>query len=384
MLYNPQSDTKSVYIHWPFCPYRCHFCPFVALAGHDQFMERYNKALCREIEGFLATYEGSCELDTIFLGGGTPSTYPDNLLLDMSGTLRKTLILKEDGEFTIEINPGTVKKEQLKVWRTAGINRLSIGVQSLKDHVLQKLNRQQTAADVYRLLSYASDQFSNISVDIILGLPGVSDEEWKQLVRTVVTWPITHLSVYFLTVHENTQLYFKVQANRMELPSDDTMIDLYYWTIDYLQEHGFEQYELSNFAKPGYESKHNMVYWDRKPYKAFGLGASSFDGKNRFQNEKSLMRYLECVEKGTDTMTFCETVTPEQAHLEKLMLGLRRRSGVRWAVALEDLSESKQYRFKGVVASLKERELLREHGDRLFLTRAGLVVENEILTQLAQ
>ncbi len=384
MRYNPKADTKSLYIHWPFCPYRCHFCPFVALAAHDQFMGRYNKALCREIEGFGEAYEGPRELDTIFLGGGTPSTYPDNLLLDMAGTLRKTFILKEEGEFTIEINPGTVRKEQLELWRSIGINRLSIGVQSLKDHVLEKLNRQQTAGDVFRLLSYAPDYFSNISVDIILGLPGVSSEEWKQLVRTVVNWPIKHLSVYFLTVHENTQLYFKVQANRMELPSDDEMIDLYYWTIDHLQEHGFEQYELSNFAKPGYESKHNMVYWDRKPYKAFGLGACSFDGQHRFGNEKSLMSYIERVERGDDTTSFCETVTDEQAHLERLMLGLRRRSGVAWQVALKDISESKQHRLKEVVASLKEKELLREQADRLFLTRAGIVVENEILIQLTR
>jgi oxygen-independent coproporphyrinogen-3 oxidase len=382
--YNQKADTKSLYIHWPFCPYRCHFCPFVALAGHEQFMGRYNRALCREIESFLETYEGPGELDTIFLGGGTPSTYPDNLLLDMSGTLRKVFSLKKEGEFTIEINPGVVKKEQLNVWRTVGINRLSIGVQSLKDHVLQKLNRQQTSADVYRLLSYAPNYFSNISVDIILGLPGVSNEEWKQLVRTVVIWPITHISVYFLTVHENTQLYFKVQANRLELPSDDTVIDLYYWTIDHLRAHGFEQYELSNFAKAGYESRHNMVYWDRKPYKAFGLGACSFDGTNRFQNEKSLMRYIECAERGEDTTTFYETVTSEQAHLETLMLGLRSRSGVQWQDALKNLSESKQQRLRQRVTLLKENALLREEDNCLFLTRAGLVIENEILTQLTQ
>ena len=199
-----------------------------------------------------------------------------------------------------------------------------------------------------------------------------------------MTWPITHISVYFLTVHENTQLYFKVQANRMTLPSDETMIDLYYWTIDYLQKHGFEQYELSNFAKPGYESRHNTVYWDRKPYKAFGLGASSFDGEHRFQNEKSLMRYLECIERGDDSTSFCETVSPEQAHLEKLMLGLRRRTGVAWNCALEDLTAPKREQFKNRVALLKEEGLLRQKDDRLFLTRSGLVVENEILTQLTR
>lgn len=382
MRYNPCVDTKSLYIHWPFCPYRCHFCPFVALAGHDQFMERYHRALCREIERFANSYSGTRELDTIFIGGGTPSTYPDNLLLDMSGTLRKTFTLAQDSECTIEVNPGTVEKHQLALWKTIGINRLSIGVQSLNDTLLQALNRQQTADQVYRLLSCAPSIFSNISVDLILGLPGVSDEQWKQLVRTVVTWPITHVSVYFLTIHEHTQLYFKVKANRVTLPSDETMVSLYYWTIDELGAHGFMQYELSNFAKPGYESRHNKVYWDRKPYKAFGLGASSFDGQHRFQNEKSLMRYIESIEQDKEATSFYETITPQQAHLEKLMLGLRRATGVSLKSAEEDLSAVQCVQFKKKVEMLKKAELLYEQNDRLFLTRRGLVVENELLMQL--
>ena len=345
-------------------------------------MERYHQALCAEIERFLAIYQGPLELDTIFLGGGTPSLYPDNLLLDTFDTLRKTLFLSDTSEVTIEVNPGTVKKEKLTAWRNIGINRLSIGVQSLKDSVLRKLNRQQTARDVYDLLGYAADQFENISVDIMLGLPGVTRDEWKALLHKLVTWPIKHVSVYFLTIHEDTQLYFKVKANRVTLPSDKTVIDLYNWTVDWLCDHGFEQYELSNFSKPGYESRHNMVYWDRKPYKGFGLGACSYDGVHRFQNEKSLLPYLEGIEHGEDVTMFCETLTPEQIHLEKLMLGLRRRSGVAWRLLLEDFSESKQKHFKKTVTELKKKKLLRECNGQLLLTRAGLVVENEILSQL--
>lgn len=345
-------------------------------------MERYHRALCAEIEHFARSYSGVRELDTLFMGGGTPSTYPDNLLLDMSGTLRKTFTLAQNSEWTIEVNPGTVKKHQLELWKTIGINRLSIGVQSLNDRVLQALNRKQTASQVHGLLSYAPSFISNISIDIILGLPGVSDEEWKQLVQTIVTWPITHVSVYFLTVHENTKLYFDMKANRVTLPSDETMVSLYYWTIDALEAHGFKQYELSNFAKEGYESRHNTVYWDRKPYKAFGLGASSFDGQHRFQNENSLMRYVERIEQGQEVTSFCEMITPQQAHLEKLMLGLRRATGITWQLAEEDLSATQCTQFKKKVEMMKKAELLHEQDDRLFLTRKGLVVENELLMQL--
>ncbi len=384
MPYNSASETRSLYLHWPFCPYKCHFCPFVAIASHDQYMEQYHQALIAEIERFGKGYKGSGVLDTIFLGGGTPSTYPPSLLLDTFDTLRRMFIFDEAIEVSIEVNPGTVNQEKLETWKAAGINRLSIGVQSLDDTVLKKLNRHQTAQSVFQLLEAASPLFSNISIDLILGLPEISSAAWRDLIEKVVRWPITHISVYFLTVHEDTPLYFKVQTNRISLPSDETMVELYYWTIATLAAHGFEQYELSNFAKKGYESRHNSVYWDREPYKAFGLGACSFDGTQRFQNEKNLMRYLEKVEKGEDVTIFAETLTPAQKQLEKLMLGLRRRPGVAIAAIVEDLSPLDTETFKRKVGVLQQKNLIQEHDGRLALTPAGLVVENEVIAQLTR
>ncbi len=192
MHYNPQVATRSVYLHWPFCPYKCHFCPFVALASHDSFMERYHLALIKEIERFGREYEGPRELDTVFFGGGTPSTYPDDLLLDTFDTLKKVFSFSKNIEVSIEVNPGTVHSGQLAVWRDVGINRLSIGVQSLKDQVLQKLNRLQSARDVYALLAEAPQYVENLSVDLILGLPGVTPTEWKELINKAVHWPIKH------------------------------------------------------------------------------------------------------------------------------------------------------------------------------------------------
>lgn len=384
MLYDCASETRSLYLHWPFCPYKCHFCPFVALASHDQYMERYHRALCKEIERFSALYQGSRQLHTIFMGGGTPSTYPLNLLLDTFGTLRRIFIFDRTTEVSIEVNPGTANKEKLEQWHLMGINRLSIGVQSLNDSVLKNLNRHQTGESVVRLMQEASPLFENISIDLILGLPEISSEEWQTLIKTVVTWPIKHISIYFLTVHEDTPLYFKVQTNRVSLPSDENMVALYYWTIATLSEHGFAQYELSNFAKPGYESRHNTVYWERKPYKAFGLGACSFDGTQRFQNEKNLLRYLEKIEKGEEVIVFSETLTSAQKHLEKLMLGLRRRTGVLLETIVEDLSLSQKDQFRKTVVALQERNLLQEHNGRLTLTTAGLVVENEVIAQLTR
>ena len=383
MQYNYLASTRSLYIHWPFCPYKCHFCPFVAIASHDQFMERYHKALCTEIERFADQSDQKLQIDTIFLGGGTPSTYPDNLLLDMLSILRNRFDIMPSCEVTIEVNPGTVVKEQFAVWQKGGITRLSIGVQSLKDSVLKKLNRHQSAADVAYVINNAKDVFENVSIDLILGLPDVSHEEWKELLHAVVTWPIKHLSVYFLTVHEDTPLYFKVKTNKVTLPCDDSLIDLYTWSVNFLAEHGFNRYEISNFSRPGYESQHNTVYWERKPYKAFGLGACSFDGSARFQNEKSLMKYMEEIEGGRQVTIFSEVLTRKQTYLERVMLGIRRPNGVLMRELMDDLSVDEKERIQEQIVWLKTNGFVSEDNDRLILTSVGLSVENTIALQLS-
>src|SRR5260221_4641966 len=242
MHYDISANTRSLYIHWPFCPYRCHYCPFVALASHDPFMERYHNALIKEIKDFGNNYSEKLPLDTIYFGGGTPSTYPDHLLTEMFAVLNQYFIFSESIEITLEVNPGTVRFEQLALWKQLGINRISIGVQSLNDEVLHKLNRLQKASDVYTLLNTAPDYFDNISVDVILGLPGVSIAEWESLLATVVTWKITHLSMYVLEVHDSTPLFFNVKTKKVTLPCDDDVINTYYWSREFLAGHGFTQY----------------------------------------------------------------------------------------------------------------------------------------------
>jgi putative oxygen-independent coproporphyrinogen III oxidase len=379
MKYNTSVDTRSLYIHWPFCPYKCHFCPFVALASHDQFMQQYHEALHKEIINFAQQLGHVQTLDTIFIGGGTPSTYPINLLLDTFDTLRRWFSFNKECEISLEVNPGTVTDEKLHGWQQAGISRLSIGVQSLKDEVLTKLNRLQTSHDVYALLASAKDLFKNISIDLIVGLPGVSMAEWQDIVHEVVTWPITHVSVYFLSVHENTPLYFGVKAKKITLPCDDEVVESYYWTVATLKSGGFAQYEISNFARPGYESRHNTVYWERKPYKGFGLGACSFDGKRRLQNQKNLTSYIH----GTDHTVFAEDLTREQIHLEKIMLGMRRVGGVTLAELYEHLAPAEIDQILMNLAWLRDNKFILWTEDRIVLTPAGLAVENEIVVKLS-
>lgn len=346
-------------------------------------MERYHKALVKELKDFAQHYTSKIKLDTIFIGGGTPSTYPDNLLLDMCGILKEIFDFNESCEFSIEVNPGTVRPEQLALWKSLGINRLSIGVQSLKDQMLKKLNRHQTTQDVYTVLDQAKDHFDNVSVDFILGLPEVSPQDWKDLIQKAVTWPINHVSIYFLMVHEDTPLYFGVKKKQITLPCDDEIVDLYYWTVEYLAAHGFEQYEISNFAKEGYYSRHNSMYWDRKPYKGFGLGACEFDGITRLQNQKNLNKYFDGVENGKDITIFSEVLTSEQVYLEKVMLGLRRSQGVAYQDLLEHLSDAQQVHIKEQIRMLQETEFIADRNGRLVLTPKGLAMENDIVVKLS-
>jgi oxygen-independent coproporphyrinogen-3 oxidase len=346
-------------------------------------MDRYHHALMKEMLIYAAQLPSKQALDTVFLGGGTPSTWPDNLLLDTFDTLRKVFHLGEHTEISIEVNPGTVRAEQLVLWKSIGINRLSIGVQSLKDSVLNNLNRKQSSADVFWVIEEASKNFANISIDLILGLPGVSTQEWQELLQKVVTWPIMHVSIYFLTVHEETPLFYRVKKNEISLTPDDAMVDLYQWSVDFLNGHGLHQYEISNFAREGYHSRHNSVYWDRKPYKGIGLGACSFDGKSRFQNQKQLMKYMNDIDSGTDVTVFSETLTGNQAYLERIMLGLRRAQGLDMNDLMKDLTEAQQHAMKTSIGMLQEHNFLKNENNRIILTAAGLAVQNDIAARLS-
>jgi oxygen-independent coproporphyrinogen-3 oxidase len=345
-------------------------------------MAQYHHALLQEIEQNIILLPEKPALKTIYFGGGTPSTYPIPLLLDTSATLRRYFHFDQSTEFTIEVNPGTVTPELLSVWSEIGVNRLSIGVQSLKDVVLKSLNRHQTRADVERLLGEASKLFKNLSVDFILGLPDVTDEEFKEMIIQAMSWPIQHISIYFLTVHEDTPLYFKVSSNKVKLPPDDAMVDLYNWTVEYLAEHGFLQYEISNFAKKGFTSIHNAAYWNRKPYRGFGLGACSFNGTVRFQNSKNLGKYIQATTETASVIEMSEELAENQIMLEKLMLGLRQVRGVSVSQYVQGLSAEKQNKFLQTVKILEDAQLVVHDSDTIRLTPKGYAVENEVTLKL--
>ena len=414
---------EHLYIHWPFCALKCSYCDFVSFVQHKQYQEPYHAALCKEIATVIqqtktspawfdtlaarpeyarsACIEGSASthheraltspntqnqrppIKTIFFGGGTPSLYPLELLPELFTTLRNHVDLSTVTEATIEANPSDITEERLSAWQELGINRLSMGVQSLDDNVMQTLNRRQTMADVHNAIRIAPKYFNNLSIDLILGLPGVTPTQWFKDLATVVNWPIKHISVYFLMVHEKTPLYFSIQQGKTVLNDDETLTDMYVKTVHFLEEHGFFQYEISNFAQNGYHSVHNCAYWDRKPYYGVGLGASSFDGLYRMTNTANLMTYLQSdgpegfiVDKTT------EKLTREQVHLEHLMLSLRQKKGLNLHHMVYFESEETKLRFNTKVKNLIHRGLLEERDGTIRLTLQGMMLENDVIVEL--
>lgn len=403
----------SIYVHWPFCVTRCSYCDFVALEQHEPFQHEYHEALCREVEAFYGGYascidklsmsaafsparpelvEGSQErgnsppINTLYFGGGTPSRYPEPMLEELFGTLFSHISLCDTPEITIEANPADITREKLAFWKYLGINRLSIGVQCLDDSVLQKLNRRQNVQIVLKAIDLASAVFDNISVDLMLGLPGLEKASWfDNTLATVVTWPITHVSLYFLTIYEKTPIYFQLERKELILPDEDSVVDWYERSVDYLDTYGFKQYEISNFAKKGYSSRHNKAYWDRKPYKGFGLGASSFDGVMRCTNTALLADYIK---KGLpDSIiipyTF-EILTEKQIILEELMLGLRQSGGFDLQRVIHFLKSDEKEKLVHTILSLEVAGFIQRDNNRIWLTRKGMILENEIVSLLSE
>jgi len=376
---------EHLYIHWPFCASRCHYCDFVALEKHEGFQLDYHKALCQEIKSFSDNFTGSSsrKIKTIFIGGGTPSLYPLELFSELFDLLRDKFDFSEVQEITLESNPSDTTLERLQAWKEFGINRLSTGVQILDDEVLAYLGRRQRNADVFKHIELAPQFFENISVDLILGLPGVTESCWDETLKTVINWPIKHVSVYFLTIHEKTKLFFKMQSGECKPWDDEKLICKYQDTVECLTKCGFKQYEISNFAKSGFESIHNKAYWDRKQYKGFGLSASSFDGAIRLTNTSNLINYLKKIKNGwKEIIENKDLLTRDQELLEIMMLSLRQAEGVDLHRVLYYLESEKKEGFLKNLKALEAESLIKQKSDRIYLTPRGMVLENEVILKL--
>ncbi len=352
------------------------------MANLDYKMRDYYQALKKELIRYAQEGGSRAPIYTIYIGGGTPSTMPNELLLDMSATLRDMFDTRMISEISIEANPGTVVPDQVAVWQKIGVTRVSIGVQSLDDHVLARLNRHQKADQVRSLVAMLAGSIPSLSIDLIVGLPGVTEDAWKGMVQEVVTWPIHHLSVYFLSIHDTTPLYFRLKRNEFTLPPEDSLVDLYHWTVETLKEHGFYQYEVSSFARSGHESLHNKIYWDRRPYKGLGVGACSFDGQVRFQTTKNLMDYIEAQQQGQDRYCVVETLTESDVRAEAIMLSIRTKEGVPFETIMGGVTVHQELLIKDRICQLEQKNYILVSEGRIYLQPAAFALEHEVAVLL--
>ena len=321
------ADKLGIYIHIPFCRSKCDYCDFYSLAGRDDRMDQYQKALLSHIKE-TAPLAQDFPVDTIYIGGGTPSYYGAKRLKELLGVIRKLYKVEKDAEVTVECNPDSVDVKSLKILRKAGVNRLSMGMQSANACELERIHRIHTPQQVNEAATAARKAgFTNLSLDLIYGLPGQTMDSWKATVEHALSLIPQHLSCYGLKVEEGTPLAARVAQGEI-LPDDDQQADLYLWTVGRLERAGYPQYEISNFAKPGYESRHNLRYWLTQPYIGFGPGAHSDFGGRRYSFVQDLDAYIQGVLQGGDIIDESDIIPKRERCGEYLMLRLRTVQGI--------------------------------------------------------
>lgn len=388
-----KTDKKplSIYLHIPFCVRKCNYCDFLSFPKPHDVQKRYLKALANEIKSCRDELSGY-RIETVFIGGGTPSVADAPALAEVLKTLYETAEVEEDAEITIEVNPGTVEEEKLRIYREAGINRLSIGLQSADNEELACLGRIhtfETFLDTYR--QAVKTGFTNINVDLMSAIPGQTMESYVRTLEKVLALKPApaHLSAYSLIIEEGTPFYEGVEG----LPDEDTEREMYQITDVILKKNGYHRYEISNYARDGYECRHNKVYWTRGEYLGFGIGAASLLQEKRFHNTCDLDKYMEKYKENRMDLTkgSCredfEVLTTEDAMEEFMFLGLRLTCGVSLDEFTRIFKRSVAEVYPGLLEKLEKDGLIylfpdAEKGEmRMALTDFGLDVSNRVMAE---
>ena len=372
---------RSAYIHVPFCAHRCGYCDFTLVAGRDDLIGDYLRALRQELFSAVTagTERNADELDTLFFGGGTPTHPSCEELREMFHCVATRFRLAPHAEVSVEANPLDLTDEKIHVLMEAGVNRISLGVQSFSPRALQLLERDHTPDDIEHVMRRLRPRCENISLDLIFGVPGQSLADWRETLQRAIAFEPRHLSTYGLTWEAGTA--FGTRRDRGELAAIDEELerDQYAMAIDELSHAGFEQYEISNFARPGFRCRHNEVYWAGDQYWAFGPGAARFVNGRRETNVRSVLGWLARMERGESPVADAEELEPRHRARELLFLGLRRCAGInrvdfhqRTGFALNDIAAS-------AIAQNLERGWLEDTGASIRLTHEGRFVADRVV-----
>ena len=376
----------AIYVHIPFCAKHCAYCDFNTYVAKAQaaIVGRTTDAICRDIERTAVEFRREAALrpiETVFFGGGTPTFLSGPQLAQIMRTLRDQFPLAEDAEISSEANPGSSDAEKFAAMRQAGFNRLSIGVQSFNDTLLLALDRFHTAGEAENALEMARQAgFENLNLDLMFGLPQQTMAHWRATLERALALGTEHLSLYALTLEAGTRFERLYAGGKLELPSEDDELAMYERSMEILTAAGYAHYEVSNFARPGFRSRHNQVYWRNEAYFGFGPGAVSYVGGRRWKRERLPDRYIEKVEAGLDLSVESESLDADGTLGETMMLGLRLRDGLPLRRIRERFGVEPLEKFAPQIKNLTERGLLELQNDCLRLTHAGLLLANDALS----
>jgi len=398
----------GVYIQVPFCQTKCTYCNFhTGVVSRGRYAP-YANAVCREIveAGQWRGGEDAGEalrtqrtptarrgpVDTVYFGGGTPSLLEPAALVGILATLREVFPVAAEPEVTLEADPETITAEKAAAWRAAGFNRISLGAQSFHDMELRAAGRMHRREDIYgAIAALRAAGLANISVDLIAGLPHQTRDSWEESVDELLGLRPEHVSIYMLEIDEGSRLGREALAGGTRysagtIPADDDIAAFYETGCERLSAAGYEHYEISNWALPGFRSRHNLKYWRREAYFGFGAGAHSFDGQTRWANVHDAARYVACIEQGTSQREQIDAITPEQALEEEFFTGLRQLDGIDLAriestYGSNGLGE-RVASLRGRIEDLREQGLVELDGTRLRLARDRLTVSNEVFVAL--
>ncbi|MCE5189646.1 MAG: radical SAM family heme chaperone HemW [Eubacteriales bacterium] len=372
----------GIYLHIPFCVKKCDYCDFTSFAKSGE-MEGYVDALLLEIGLTARTGEYPASFHTVFFGGGTPSLLSGEQMQRIMAALRQHFSIRENAECSMECNPGTATKESLAAYHTAGINRLSIGLQSSHDALLKGVGRIHTYEQFLKTLQWAREAgFSNINADVMHGLPEQTMEQYLETLKNVCDLNLQHISSYALTLEEHTPLYVRIKSGEARVPDEDYVADMQDAGIDYLESRGYHRYEISNFAREGCECRHNLTYWQNGEYLGLGLAAHSAVRQKvwtRYANTASLEEYLRLLRRGRLPKSEIIRLQSGEEMFESIMLGLRLTRGIDRAAFSARFGLDVVEAFPRAVESLRKRGWVVESEGFLALNRRGLDLQNEAL-----
>ena len=373
-------NTLGLYVHIPFCKQKCVYCDFYSLPRSENRMDDYTQALCSHLAGISPRATGYT-VDTVYFGGGTPSYLGPERLTKLLNTIRAHYSLSPEAEITFEANPDSAcDANTLRILRHAGFNRISLGMQSACDEELRRIGRIHTAAQLTAAVAAAREAgFENLSLDLIYGLPGQTMSRWQENLAAAVALQPEHLSCYGLKVEEGTPLF--AMADSVDLPDDEIQAEMYLYTADYLHKQGYEQYEISNFARPGRESRHNLKYWTLGEYLGFGPGAHSDFGGVRFAWARDLAGYIRGAESGEPPVSEYQSLSPQERDEEWIMLGLRTTAGLEPAEFERRFSRPFSCFLPFLEQCRKSGYAAEQHGC-WHLTPEGFLLSNQIISGL--